>query len=238
VSLDRAVYLRWTPDAAAERYFIVVQLDDGSTFRVGETDGGSFFDNRAENGMRYRYYVAAADENGHVSSLSQAAVAFPRPDYHADVVYAYADRASESGFRFVSSETENPIVPGTATNAHWRLDVASGVLLIQPLGNTAITAGVFTTALSCGPGSDDDCEDVRTAPASTQFSNAPVTVQTGHTYVLRVTGTDNQTHYAKLRVQGTSTDSGGARLIVFDWAYQTRANEPTLNLVGNLAAGG
>lgn len=229
VSLDGAVFLRWARSDGVERYYVVVQFDDGSTFQIGDTDGGSFFDDRAENGNRYRYYLASEDADGHISGLSQPAEAFPRPDYHADIVYAHSDRPSQSGFRFVGSETEDPIVGGTSTSAHWRLESVGGSLRIQPVGSTTITGGVFTTALSCGPGSDEDCEDIRTAPSPSAFSANPVTAQTGFTYVLRVTGSDNQIHYAKIRVQGAGTASNGDRMLVFDWAYQLRANEPSLN---------
>lgn len=229
ISLDRGVYLRWQGASGIERYFIVVQTEDGSSYQIGETDGETFFDGRVENGQRYRYYLAAMNQHGHVSSLSQPANAYPRPDYHADIVYAYGDRPAQSGFRFVESETQDPIVSGDSPSAHWRLEEVGGELRIRPLGGATITAGVFTTQLSCGPGSDADCEDVRVAPAPNAFGSAAVPVGTGYTYVLRVTGTDNATHYAKLRVQGASVDANGDRLIVFDWAYQLRANEPTLN---------
>ena len=232
VSLDRAVYLHWPRSDNVERYTLLVQLDDGSTFVIGETDGASFFDGRVDNGTRYRYHLASTDVNGHVSDLSQAATAFPRPDYHADVVYAHDDRPAESGFRFVDNETDNPIRSGTATTAQWRLESVAGTLRIQPLNGSAITVGRFTTELSCGPGSDADCEDIRVAPAAAEFGTGSAVVETGHTYILRVTGSDNQTHYAKLRVQGATTDVNGHRLIVFDWAIQLRPNEPTLNRSG------
>jgi hypothetical protein len=82
--------------------------------------------------------------------------------------------------------------------------------------------------LSCGPGSEANCVDVRTAPADTQFGTTSVIVETGFTYMLRTIGSDNRVHYAKLRVTGTSVDSQSRRLIVFDWAYQIRPDERTL----------
>jgi hypothetical protein len=231
VSLDGAAYLQWTPSTTFEHYYVVMEPDGGSIFLIGDTDSGSFLDDRPENGSRYRYYIAGVDAAGHVSSLSQGALAMPRPDYHSDIVYSHTHRPAESGFRFVSSETENPVVGGTSASAQWRLEEVGGVLRIQPLGPTTITDGVFTTQLACGPGSETDCVDVRTAPSSGQFSGNPVTVSTGHTYVLRVTGSDNQVHYGKLRVQGPGVNTSGERMIVFDWAYQLRPNEPSLNRI-------
>jgi hypothetical protein len=229
VALDGAVHLRWT-GTGAERYLVLAQEEGGPTYLVGETDGTSFFDDRAENGLRYRYQLAAVDASGHVSALSQAAQAIPRPDYHADVVYAAAHHLAASGFRFVTAETADPIVPGNSPSAHWRLEEVGGVLRIQPVNQTAITAGMFTTQLTCGPGSDADCVDVRVAPAA-GFASGSVAVETGFTYVLRVVGADDRTHFGKIRIQGSSVDTQGRRLIVFDWAYQLRPDEPSLNLV-------
>jgi hypothetical protein len=230
ISLDGATYLRWTA-TGAQRYIVLTQPEGSSLFQVGETDGASFYDGRAENGVRYRYYVAAVDPAGHVSSLSQPADAFPRPDFFADVVYAHSDNPAGSGFRFVTSETQDPIVSGTSTSAQWRLEVSGTTLRIQPLGQTLITAGTFTTQLSCGPGSDASCVDIRTAPAAAQLTTTAATVQSGFTYVLRVVGADNRTHYAKMRVQGSSVDAQGRRLIVFDWAYQLRPDEVSLSVM-------
>jgi hypothetical protein len=231
VALDDAVFVRWGSTGAL-KYLVFVRQSGGVATFIGETDGLDYLDTRATNGEAYRYFVAGVDEFGHVSSLSQTSDAFPRPDYYADIVYAHSDNAAASGFRFVTSETQDPIVGGASPTAQWRLEMVGGLFRIQPLGQTAITTGTFTTTLSCGPGSDADCEDIRTAPPATQFGLAPVDVQTGHTYVLRVVGTDNLTRFAKIRVQGTTTDSQGRRLMVFDWAYQLRTEEPSLDLVG------
>ena len=225
--LDGAVFLEWEATGAIA-YRILVEPDGEDVFLIGETDGTSFLDDRAENGVRYDYYLAAVDANGHVSELSPAARGIPRPDFHADIVYAHADRSSASGFRFVGDEASDPVLAGDSPNAQWRLEAAGGALRIRPLGQTAITAGTFTTALTCGPGSEANCVDVRTAPASSAFGTAAVDAEAGNTYVLRVVGDDGQTHYGKVRVQGSTVDSSGRRLIIFDWAYQLRANEPSL----------
>jgi hypothetical protein len=228
-ALDDAVFLTWS-HTGAQRYMVVVQPENGTTFLIGESDGSSFFDDRAENGLRYRYFVAAVGDHGHVGALSPAAEAIPRPDFYADIVYAHADHPTASGFRFVSAETQDPIVPGTSAQAQWRLEFIAGTPRIQPLGQTAITSGTFTTQLTCGPGSDATCVDLRVAPPAGSFGTASVVAETGRTYVLRVIGPDNRVHFAKLRVQGAGLDGQGRRLIVFDWAYQLRPDEPSLNL--------
>jgi hypothetical protein len=229
IALDGAVFLRWT-STGAHRYIIVAQPENGVQYIIGETDGLTFLDNRAQNGTRYRYHVAGVDAAGHVSALGSGADGVPRPDFHADVLYAHSDNPQASGFRFVANETQNPIVSGTSTEAQLRLEVVSGALRIQPLGQTTITAGTFTTQLTCGPGSDANCVDIRNAPSAASFGSSAVAVQTGNTYVLRVIASDNRPHYAKIRVQGPGVDGQGRRLIVFDWAYQLRPDDTRLNV--------
>lgn len=229
VSLDGAAYVEWSA-TGAQRYMVLSQAENEGVFLIGETDGTSFLDDRAVNGTRYRYYLAAVDEDGQVSGLSTAAEAFPRPDFHSEIIYAHADLPTASGFRFVTSDDADPILAGTATGAQWRVETTSTGLVIQPLGSTAITSGTFTTQLTCGPGAEASCEDIRTAPSDAQFATSPVPVESGYTYVFRVTGAENRVHYAKVRVQGTAVDTQGHRLVVFDWAYQLRPQERSLTI--------
>lgn len=233
-SLDGAVYLRWE-STGAERYRVFVERIDGETvfYEIGATDGLSFVDTRARNGRRYAYRIAGVDTLGHVSVRSALAVGVPRPDYHTDLLYSLASNPDSSGFRFVTSQAESPIVAGSATGAQWRLESIDGVLSIVPRGTTTVTRGQFTTALTCGPGSEPDCRSVTLAPAATAFSSAPASVQAGHTYVFRVTGADGRPHFGKVRVQGQSTDGQGRSLIIYDWAYQLLPDEPSLSRIGS-----
>lgn len=230
VALDNAVYVTWG-SAGASKYLVLMRETNGTTFTIGETDGLAFLDTRAENGSAYTYLVASVDDWGHVSDLVATPTAYPLPDYFSELIYVHADNEAASGFRFVDSGTLDPIVPGGSTAAQWRLEASGEAVRIRPLGATAVTAGVFTTMLTCGPGSDDDCVDVREAPASAQFATGAVTVSTGNTYVFRVTAADGRLHFAKLRVQGTAMDSQGRRLMVFDWAYQLRPDETSLDII-------
>ena len=232
VALDNAVYLTWAPVAGAQRYMVLSSMESGANCLIGETDGTGFFDDRAENGTSVTYTIAAVDVNDRVGRLSPTATAYPRPDYHAEIVHVHADSPQSSGFRFVPDPmAESPILSGSATNAQWRLTGSEGVLRIEPLGQTQVTAGVFTTALSCGPGAEPDCVDVRTAPPADSFNGSAVPALAGRTYVFRlVDGT--AVRYAKIRVQGAADNTAG-RLIVFDWAYQTRINEPAMLKAGS-----
>mgnify|MGYP006213890619 CR=1 FL=1 len=82
----------------------------------------------------------------------------------------------------------------------------NGVLSLRPLGaGTRVTTGSDSSELTCGPGSDSDCVSVDRAPADAAFQTGPVAARPAQTYVFRVTGDDNQTHYGKVRVLGTTT---------------------------------
>ena len=233
VGLDNAVYLRWTPNSASagsiSRYVVYLTEVDGdaSEYVVGSTDGTGFLDQRAENGSEYRYRIAAVDTFGHYSNLGPETGAIPRPDYSGELVFASADSLAASGFRFQSDETANPIMPGNSPSAQWRLETDLNGWRIVPLNGTQVTEYGPTTALVCGPGSDAGCEAARVAPG-TGYSTAPIAVDPEYSYVFRVTGGDGQPHYAVLRVTMLGTDQDGKDLMIFDWAYQTVANEPQL----------
>ncbi|HEX6069305.1 MAG TPA: hypothetical protein VFZ18_05760 [Longimicrobiaceae bacterium] len=230
IALDNGIFVSWA-SVGAEKYRVFLEgVDTDSVFfEIGATDATGYLDSRAENGIRYEYRVAAVGADGHVSRRSDAVEGIARPDYHAELIYTQADSSLASGFRFVGSEDDNPIVAGTSTQAQWRLESVGGQLRIVPLGQTRVTQGVFTTDLSCGPGSEPDCEFVQTAPAASSFGTTPAVVSPGNTYVFQVTD-GAETHYGKIRVQGAGTDAAGRQLVVFDWAYQLVANEPSLNL--------
>lgn len=233
VALDGGVWVRWTRATAGgiERYRVFLKQEGSSSVfvEVGETDGSSFLDTRATNGTRYGYQLSAVDTLGHTGPQSALAVATPRPDFQAEVIYPTADNLAASGFRFVTApETEDPIVSGSSNSAQWRLVRSGSALLIEPLGATRVTAGEFTSALTCGPGSDSTCESIDTA-AGAAFLSTPVAAEAGSTYLFRVTGSDGQTHYGKVRVQGRTTNQAGQSVLVFDWAYQLVANEPSLS---------
>jgi hypothetical protein len=230
--LDGAVWVRWTRAQGVERYRVFLKQEgSGAVFvEVGETDGSSFLDTRASNGQRYGYQVSAVDTLGRTGVQSALATAVPRPDYHAELVYPTADDASRAGFQFVATpETQDPVLSGFSPAAQWRVERSGADLLLVPLGQTRVTAGEFTTALTCGPGSDADCVETSAAPAASAFLATPVVASAGHSYVFRVTGGDGQPRYGKIRVQGRTTDSAGRSVLVFDWAYQLAPNEPALS---------
>jgi hypothetical protein len=232
--LDGAAWLRWERGPGVARYRVFLKREGTSDrfIEIGETDGNSFLDTRARNGERFGYQIAAVDTLGHVSLQSALATAIPRPDYHTELIYSMADSLQASGFRFIGSATESPVLSGQSPSAQWRVESSAGVLRIRPLGQSARTAGEFTTALTCGPGSDADCVSVRTAPDAAAFGTAPVVADAGRTYVFRLRGADGRTNYGKIRVQGRTTDSAGRAILLFDWAYQLIPDERSLQRGG------
>lgn len=235
VALDRAAFVRWTDPQNGEnidRYRVFLTRVDGDAYLypAGESDGMGYVDLRAENGHEYAYRVAAVDTLGRVSALSAEITAVPRPDFAGELVYAFGDHAAESGFRFSTSEDVLAVVPGDAAGAHWRLEADGDGWRIVPLNGTQVTEYPGrTTAIACGPAADAECRAARVAPAA-GYTTAPVPVNPEFSYVFRVVGSDGQPHFGVIRVTLTGTDGTDRRLMVFDWAYQTRANEPRLNL--------
>ena len=228
VALDNALYVRWR-STGAERYRVLAESADGrQLFDVGETDGTGFLDLRAQNGTISRYRVAAFDTLGHPSRLTDAVAGIPRPDYQAELIWAHQDSAQASGFRFVERDADDPIMGGASPQAQWRVERTSAGLVLQPLGATRVTQGIFTTALACGPASEPDCLAIVRAPPVGEFRATPVLLEAGNTYILMVQGADARTRYGKIRVQGEARDRGGRAVVIFDWAYQLRADEPSL----------
>lgn len=237
-ALDASVFLRWaTPAANAQnvsRYLVYLTSLDGQgyTYPVGQTDGNGFLDQRAQNGSEYGYRIATVDTLGHVSNLSAQVFAIPRPDFTGELVYAFADSALASGFRFQEDEASLPIVPGNAASAHFRLESDAGGYRIVPLNGAQVTEFGFTTALVCGPGSNSDCSAARVAPTS-GYSTAPIAIQPEFSYVFRVTGNDGQLHYGVVRIAMLGSDQNGKDLAILDWAYQLVPNQPRLFVSGS-----
>ena len=237
IGLDGAAFLRWSPNTAngqnVSRYLVYLTRLDGQAYSypVGQTDGTGFLDQRAENGSEYGYRIATVDTMGHVSNLSAEVLAVPRPDFTGELVYAFADSAARSGFRFQSDESTDPILSGTSAGAHWRLESSASGYFIVPLNGTQVTEYGRTTALHCGPGADAGCTAARVAPGS-GYTTAPIPVDPEFSYVFRVTGSDGQLHYGVVRVTMLGADQNGRDLMIFDWAYQLLPNEPRLHVSG------
>lgn len=235
VALDNALYLRWqaTGGHALQKYLVfLVGIDNEShLYQLGEADAPGFLDLRAKNGHVYRYRVAAMDTLGHVSEMGPALSGVPRPDFRGELLYAHADSATRSGFQFVRSDSLSPVLSGEAAGAQWRFEVVNRVWQLRPLGETEVLDAGRTTALVCGPASDRDCRSVTRAPMS-GYTRNPVPAYAEVSYVFRVRGSDGKPHYGVVRPQLLGHDQKGKRLVILDWAYQLRADDPRLIRIG------
>jgi hypothetical protein len=232
VALDGANYVRWDdgPRDASDFSFYRVYLSgtEGSDFLLGETDSEGFLDLLAVNGETYRYFVSAVDDQGHESAGSATAAGTPRPDYHGEWVYDFTDQPAFSGFRFQSDENTDPIVAGSSSDRHFRLEVDNAGWWMVPGPQAEIyPEGYATTSLKCGVAADAACTDVTRAPSSGYVAQ-DVGVLPQTSYVLRVRGDDGQIHYGVIRVEMLGYDQDGSAIMIFDWAYQLKADSPDL----------
>jgi len=218
------------PFRIKDETFGTVYLDagDGQEFLLGETDSEGFLDELAQNGETYRYFVSAVDRHGHESAGGGVAAGTPRPDFHGEWVYAFGDEPALSGFRFETDEGIDPIVLGTDPSRAFRLEVdAFGWWLVPGPGASIYPQGFVTTALKCGVAADAGCVDVVQAPTS-GYQAQDVSVESQTSYVFQVVADDGLTHYGVIRVELLGFDQDDRALMIFDWAYQSQADNPNL----------
>jgi hypothetical protein len=236
-ALDNAAFVRWREAGNGQniwKYIVYLTRIDNQAYlyQMGETDSPGFVDLRASNGHVYGYRIAAVDTLEHVSALGPEVTVAPRPDFAGELVYTFQTDAAQSGFRFQVDDQSNPVVAGTATSAQWRLERDAGGWKIVPLNGTQVVQfATRTTALACGPGADDGCVAATRAPTA-GYSSAPIAVNPEFSYIFRVTGGDGQIHFGVIRASILGSDGAGHDLMIFDWAYQSLANEPRLSRSG------
>ena len=231
IPLDASVYVTWS---AASRdaedfsfYRVYLEGGDGSVFLLGETDSEGFLDLRVDNGSTYGYFVTAVDDEGHESEGSELVEGTPRPDFHGELLYAHEDRPDASGFRFLESGEDDPIVSGNDQSRHFRIEFDEVDWWLEPgPGVQVANETYFTTALRCGPGADPGCVDVRWAPES-GYGSVGVALVPENAYVLRVPAGGGQWRYGLLRVSHLGFAQDGA-VAIFDWAFQLQPGNPSL----------
>lgn len=236
IPLDGANYLIWDLYSTTAEdwafYRVYLETDMGYVI-IGETDSEGFLDERAENGVTSRYAVTAVDHWGHEGQPSDWAAATPRPDFTGEVIYDYHTRRELSGFRFLETDGQDPLVDGDSRERHFRLEVTerAGWLLVPGPSAAVFPEGFQTTALRCGPGADRWCSEVRKAPESGYVQDAlPLEPQVS--YVFRIQGDDGRTRYGVIRTAALVYTAAAEPLAIFDWAYQTQAENVALFVPG------
>ncbi|TVP78777.1 MAG: hypothetical protein EA352_01430 [Gemmatimonadales bacterium] len=234
VPLDGAIYLRWD-DRAREAddflyYRVYLEGGEGEVVLLGETDSEGFLDLVVENGSTYGYFVTSVDDRGHESDGSALAEGTPRPDYHGEVLLAWEDDPSRSGFRFQEDESVDPVLPGDDSSRDFRMERDSeGVWLVPAPGVEVHSSALPTTALRCGPAADAGCVDVRVAPSS-GWGTSDMGLAPGFSYVVRVPVAGGQWQYGVLRVSHVGGSQDGS-IVIFDWAFQLQPGNPALSPV-------
>ncbi len=234
VGLDGMAYLTWSEVPASEGetlLYRVFKLTETARYILGETDSPGFLDLRARNGETIEYAVSAVDEWEHESDLSDAARTTPRPDYFGEIVYVFEDDPDRAGFRFQSSGDSKAIVSGEDQGRHFALEAdEEGVRWLVPGPDAEVHSEPrWTTALRCGPGADEDCVDWSVAPSS-GYARTAISADPGYTYVFRVRDSGEESTYGAARVSFLGEDSEARRVMVFDWAYQTKPGDRNLRV--------
>jgi len=230
VSLDNAVYLTWNANARSAQdfsfYRVYVEGQDGD-FLLGETDSEGFLDLLVENGNTYTYRVSSVDDLGHESSRGTRASGTPRPDFSGEILYAFEDVPAKAGFRFVEDEATLPIVSGTSSSRHVRLEVdQQGWWLVPAPGVQLYPQGFETTALVCGPWTNRDCVALEVAPTS-GYTTQDLSLVPQTTYAVRYPQGQGF-RYGAIRVTLQGFDQSNSALMVFDWVHQLQVGNPNL----------
>ncbi|MSR36275.1 MAG: hypothetical protein EXR95_06455 [Gemmatimonadetes bacterium] len=171
VALDHANYVHWDRGSRSASdfsfYRVYLRQASGKSSLLGETDSDGFLNLLAQNGLTYSYFVSAVDDHDHESAGSALGNGTPRPDYAGEYVYDFFDKPASSGFRFRTSDQDNPIVGGGDGSRHFRMETdADGWWLVPGLNADIYPDAWATTALKCGVAADADCVDVTRAPTS------------------------------------------------------------------------
>ena len=241
VALDGAVFLRgrargWravpgAPGAHRQRL-------ECSTFDSARATGAATSTPRADERRAATVPLAAVDELGRVSALGPLTSAIPRPDYHAELLYALADSAAASGFRFVASETDDPIVSGGRRRGAAAAGGVGGDLQPGAAGRDDDHSGGSPPRWPAGRAARrarGECVAIEPARAT----RTPLALGRARARRRRATptccGYGAPTAQEPLRqgpgIAGGPRTTAGRDLVVFDWAYQLMPDEPSLNRV-------
>lgn len=234
VALDDAVYLRWGENSTSDEEFVAWRVyhvgDEGDQY-LGDTDSPGFIDLLAENGVTATYHVTSIDLYGHESDASELVESTPRPDYTSEIMYPYESVPESSGFRFQESDAVEAVMDGDDPHRHFSIESDSvGLWFVPGPGAFIHPSRRFTSALKCGPGADPDCISWERAPTS-GYSSSDVLLEAGYSYMFYVPGDDGRMRYGTVR----PSHAGGCQegyIVIFDWAYQTQAGNPSLSTTG------
>ena len=212
VTMDEAVYLEWYENDEEDfKEYRLYRRDDEDTYyyRIATTRANKYTDRGLDNGFTYFYTVTAVDRHGNESDFSLVAYDTPRPEGRGLVIRDYHRYPHVSGYDFsrfavVGYDDEGVDVYIDYDDYYkvYFLCAADTLTDIQDFGYT------------------EDLDNVNVAPYHGWSEVGWVELIAGHSYII---WTWNG-HFAKMRVKEFIRSYG----VVFDWAYQTKWNEPEL----------
>ncbi|MBA2565452.1 MAG: hypothetical protein H0V09_08545 [Gemmatimonadetes bacterium] len=214
---DGQVVLVWDPsDDEVESYNVYALIDQTDEFElIGVTTSAAFLDDDVVNGDTYFYKVTALDFDGDESNFSNEAFDTPRPDELNVLIESAGVDPAEAGFDLTTGQ----VVSATSSSATFRFEEIAGVPRLVPANGAEVQSVGFVDALSCrGAG---DCIELNFAPESGYF---PETAEAlvGAAYVFRIPRGGDRL-FGAVRISHTAPG-----VLVFDWAFQTDANNREL----------
>ncbi len=231
VALDGAVYLRWAEaDGPGEvwGYQVYAAWDDVDSYLLGVNDSPAFVDLHARNGETSKYHVTAIDHYGRESAPSARVESTPRPDYVGEFVYSSRHVPDSAGFRFRESGDVAAVTSGDSPGRHLAVEGDSLGLWFAPGPGVGVHPEQrATSALKCALGADANCASWERAPTR-GYVDDRIEAVAGYTYMFQVPDHEGTLRYGAVRVAATDVDQMGREFVVFDWAYQTQAGNPSL----------
>lgn len=211
---DNEVYLYWyavdEPDIAYYRIYRSRSSAYSGFTRIATVgyDDTDYLDRNVTNGQTYYYRIAAVDDAGQESQLSNYAMDTPRPEGHNVVIYDYHNGSyyDRSGFDLYAGD----YVPYDDVDCDFYLDYDSAV------------GGYFITMRHSDYYIQDfgyaaDFDDVGYSPEYGWSGFRYVEAIEGHIYIMKLYHF-NEWHYAKIRINDLRS---GPRSMQISWAYQT-----------------
>lgn len=218
---DDVIRLSWLansePDVAGYKVYFS-DAYDGVYEMIGQTNGVTFSDYGAGNGVTVYYAVTAFDYSGNESDLSHEVVYdTPRPEGFGVALPDFRIDPNRAGYDF-STYTVGPY-DDQYTDIYF--EYFNGTYYLDVWEDTEIQDMGYTGSLG----------EIGYAPTAGWSPTKDVRLIAGHTYVVRTWNN----HYAKVRIRSLSTTQ-----VVFDWAYQLQQGNTRLKQQaerGKLTAG-
>jgi hypothetical protein len=235
ISLDGAIHLDWTDNAAVDgfdyyrlysaSYNIDTNVCGSDWVLEGTTISPAFLVSGIGNGRPRCFAVSAISVEGYESLWSPLRYDTPRPDGHNVILFTSAGDATRSGFRFFRDLNNDGLVARTELGLVGNATTGTNdlVLTTDGGGNLMLSRQRATTDFrTFGTGLIGALTDIDIAP-ELGYGTAPILAEAMRGYVFRMDEGDLFYRYGSLRVSAVGPD-----YVIFDWGYQTDPGNPEL----------